>query len=199
MQPNRGEDTLFHTGQPGWPLEKVAATLVADRVGSVPVTTMSSKRIPNRLAGWLALAIVGGLAFSGGCRKSDTSKEAPAPAAPPADSDAPPKPVQEVALPPRVNIAAPMEDLDRWLTVEAIRGDAPGAWAEGSFNPKSNKIIIDTHDVQRFALEVSRIPIRWEKLVIIRIDGRNSEMVRRDQAIYHFDLDDHGQWVVLGP
>jgi len=167
----------------------------------MPVTRMRSQRIPNRLAGTLGLALVlsAGLVFSEGCRKFVTYQKESGDEAPNANSDTPPKPVQEVALPPRVNIAAPMEDLDRWLTVEAIRGDATGAWAEGSFNRKSNKIIIDTHDVQRFALDVSRIPVRWKKLVIIRIDGRNSEMVQRDQSTYHFDMDDHGQWVVLEP
>lgn len=102
-------------------------------------------------------------------------------------------------VPNRVDIGAVVDDSGKWLTVEAIHGDAPGAWATGSFLAKRNRIVINTEGVARFSIDMPRLPVRWDKLVVIRIDGRNSELVQRDQAIYRFVLDDHGSWVVLEP
>ena len=78
-----------------------------------------------------------------------------------------------------------------------MRKGAPGAWATGSFDRKRNKLDIRTRDVQDFSIDVSRIPINWERLVVIGIDGANSELRKRDYSVLHFRLDDHGQWVVL--
>ena len=104
-----------------------------------------------------------------------------------------------VAEPPptRVDIGFDVVDPDRWLEVRKIRGDAPGAWATGSFDASRNKLNIETHDVAEFTIDTARIPIRWDRLVIIRIDGLNSELVKRDHSVYRFVLDEHGQWVVL--
>jgi len=101
-------------------------------------------------------------------------------------------------IPTRVDIAGATDDLDRWLTVEKVKGDAPGAWATGSFDAKRNKVAIRLHDVEQFAIDVSRIPIRWDRLVIIAIDGKNSELVRRDHSILRFVNDEHG-WHVVEP
>ena len=95
-----------------------------------------------------------------------------------------------------VRIPVDIDDADRWLLVEKAREGAPGAWATGSFDPKRNKLDIRTRDVQEFSIDVSRIPINWERLVVIGIDGANSELRKRDYSVLHFRLDDHGQWVV---
>ncbi len=102
-------------------------------------------------------------------------------------------------VPNRVDIGAVVDDSEKWLTVEEIHGDAPGAWATGSFHAERNRMVIETEGVARFSVDMSRVPIRWERLVVIRIDGRNSELVKRDQVIYRFVLDEHGSWVVLDP
>ncbi len=98
-----------------------------------------------------------------------------------------------------VDIGVHVADSEDWLTVDEIRDDAPGAWATGSFLAERNRIVIETVGVARFSIDMPRVPVRWDKLVVIRIDGRNSELVKRDQAIYRFVLDDHGHWVVLEP
>ena len=101
-------------------------------------------------------------------------------------------------IPTRVDIAGETDDPDRWLTVEKIKGDAPGAWATASFDAKRNKVAIRTRDVEQFAIDVSRIPVRWDRLVIIAIDGKNSELVRRDHSVLHFVNDKYG-WHVVEP
>ncbi|MCH9003406.1 MAG: hypothetical protein IIC02_12610 [Planctomycetes bacterium] len=102
-------------------------------------------------------------------------------------------------VPNRVDIGVHVADSEDWLTVDEIRDDAPGAWATGSFLAERNRIVIETEAVARFSIDMGRVPVRWERLVVIRIDGRNSELVKRDQAIYRFVLNEHGHWVVLEP
>lgn len=121
-------------------------------------------------------------------------------------------PINRVPAPPRTTEPAPdasqaepvripsaAADPDRWLFVERTRGDAPGGWATGSFDPDRNKLTIETKDVQRFAIDTSRIRIDWERLVVLGLNGVNSELRRRDFDIYHFELDDHNRWVVIEP
>ncbi len=103
----------------------------------------------------------------------------------------PPEPI-----PTRVEIGATANDGAEWLAIHKVRGEAAGAWATGSFDADRNKLTIETHDVAEFSINVSRIPIRWDKLVVIRIDGRNSELVQRDYSTYHFVLDEHKTWVI---
>ncbi len=90
-------------------------------------------------------------------------------------------------------------DASQWLFVEKVQEGARGGWATGSFDPERNKIDITTHDVAAFAIDVERIPIAWERLVIIGIDGINSELRRRDYRMYHFVRDSAGQWIVREP
>ena len=92
-----------------------------------------------------------------------------------------------------------MDDPDRWLWVEKVRGEAAGAWATGSFDEKRNKLIIRTRDVQRFAIHIDRLPIHWRRLVILSIDGRNSELRHRDNPVLHLARDQQGQWMVMEP
>ncbi len=98
--------------------------------------------------------------------------------------------------PATVRLPLPEDDDQRWLWVEAVRDNADGGWATGSFDAKRNKLSIRTRDVQRFAIDVSRIRIDWERLVVIGIDGANSELRKRDFVVLHFARDGHGQWVV---
>ncbi|MEK7711377.1 MAG: hypothetical protein AAB341_05720 [Planctomycetota bacterium] len=58
---------------------------------------------------------------------------------------------------------------------------------------------IHTKDVERFAIDTSRIRIDWKRLVILGIDGKNSELRKRDFDLFHFALTDHGEWIVVEP
>lgn len=145
------------------------------------------------------LLVLGTVALVPSCRK-------PSPTHDNANKDSSNQSVEQTVLsdtagevPNRVDIGVHVADSEDWLTVDEIRDDAPGAWATGSFLAARNRIVIKTEDVARFSIDMSRVPVRWDKLVVIRIDGRNSELVKRNQAIYRFVLDGHGHWVVLEP
>jgi len=99
-----------------------------------------------------------------------------------------------------VNIDVPdPAELDSWLTVLTARKGTQGGWATGDFNAQRNKITINTRDVQRFVMDVSRLPINWDRPVVLRIDGYNSELRRRKQPKIVFDVTLTGEWVVVKP
>lgn len=110
----------------------------------------------------------------------------------PAPEQATPK-----VLPTRVDIGVKIVDPGQWLFVEEVRGDARGGWATGTFDQARNRLTINTHDVARFAVHVEQLDINWERLVVIRMDGVNTELRKRDFAVYHFVLDEYGRWNVL--
>ncbi|MGH8598796.1 MAG: hypothetical protein ACREXT_19285 [Gammaproteobacteria bacterium] len=130
-----------------------------------------------------------------GCHKS-------APTPPPEDTlteaEASKPPLTEAPL-PRIPLPDDPDAADRWLFVEKAKGDAPGGWATGAFDRQKNKLDIRTRDVQKFAIDVERVAIDWQRLVVIAIDGKSSELRRREVTLLHFRLDDHGQWVVSEP
>ncbi len=154
---------------------------------------------PSRLSGWRALGVFAWLCLLlPGCLEP----ESPAPAEEPASSPILPAGVEKTVstseTPLRVDILADTDDPNRWLVVEEVKGKASGAWATGSFSQKRNKVTVRTKDVARFSIDVSRIPIKWDKLVILSIDGKNSELMHRDYALLHFVNDRHG-WHVIEP
>lgn len=103
----------------------------------------------------------------------------------------------ENAVEPDLGAIAWIEDeRDRWLYVKKIRGDAQGAWATGDFIKDRNKIDIRTHDVAEFAIETSRIPINWNRPVVLGIDGLNTELKKREHSLIVFEIDKYGAWVV---
>jgi len=85
-----------------------------------------------------------------------------------------------------------------WLAVLAAGKTGPGGWATASVDAKRNRISIDTHDVEAFSIDTARIAIRWDRLVIVRINGRNAELVRRKNPVIRFQRDAHRQWVAVG-
>ncbi len=93
----------------------------------------------------------------------------------------------------------PIDDPGRWLVVEKTTHRTSGAWATGSFDQSRNKLTIMTNDVSQFSIDTDRILIDWDQLVILGIDGRNSELRKRNYSVLHIALDKHGRWVVLEP
>ncbi len=135
------------------------------------------------------------LALIAGCHKSTPTP--PPEGAPSAPETAKAPPTKEP--PPRIQLPDDPDAADRWLFVEKTREDAPGGWATGSFDREKNKLDVRTRDVRQFAIDLERIAIDWQRLVVIGIDGKNSELRKRDVSLLHFRLDDHGQWVVMEP
>jgi len=86
-----------------------------------------------------------------------------------------------------------------WLRAEAVDEEADAGWVTGDFIVDRNKIEIKTRDVTQFSINVALLPIDWSRLVVLGINGRNSELRKRDFDIYHIAKDDKGMWVVLEP
>ena len=104
-----------------------------------------------------------------------------------------------VEPPPAIQVPDDEDTADRWLFVEKAKDGTPGGWATGAFDRQKNKLDIHTRDVRQFVIDASRIPIDWQRLVVLGIDGKNSELRRRDFSFLHFRLDEHGQWIVVEP
>jgi hypothetical protein len=132
------------------------------------------------------------------------------PAAPPSSpavvvpSPSPPSPVDQPPIqPPRQQEPAPvtiqLSDRTRWYYAEQYDREAELDSFQATFDRKRNKIDVQTHGVTQFTIDTSRIPIDWERLVILGIDGRNSELRRRDFDLLRFRRDKYGQWMVLEP
>jgi len=155
---------------------------------------------------WITTRTAIFVATCGAFLLADTSCQTPS-AAPKANDPAPAKSQDvetgsdpaEPSAPPEVRIPAELYDADRWLFVEKAKDGVEGAWATGSFSRKRNRLSIRERDVQQFAIDTSRIAINWERLVVISINGRTSELRKRDYPFLHFARDDHGQWVVREP
>jgi hypothetical protein len=94
---------------------------------------------------------------------------------------------------------APEADPDHWLVVTETAKDSKGGYATGSFMPERNKIVLTTRDVESFTIDTSRISIDWDRLVVISIDGVNSELRKRDYDLLHFARDKYGAWRVVEP
>jgi hypothetical protein len=106
-----------------------------------------------------------------------------------------PRPQDSVPASPPV-VRLDRNDSDDWLFIEKVRPDTPDGWAKGTFNKKRNRITVETHGALGFAIDIERIPIDWERLVVIRIDGKNSELRKRNYSRYHFQRDEYGRWIV---
>jgi len=158
----------------------------------------------------VVLGVVLTIAWVGanGCHKSTNGhaapKAEPAPVSKPAE-------VKEPAAPPAAEtkesppseplgqISLPDELPAQWLVVEKAREGRGGAWARGSFDAERNRIRIATNAVAEFTVDIDQIPINWERLVVIGIDGINSELRKRDYSPIRFRRDNHGRWSVVEP
>ena len=163
-----------------------------------PPCRLWSSALSFRAKRWLWLVGLSWSACLYGCHEPNDTSTVEDDSSPPSDLTA--TEAEEAAEEPvRISIPMALDEADRWLFAEAVEEGATGGWATGSFDAARNKLEIDTKDLQAFAMDVSRIPIQWERLVILSINGRQSELRKRDYALLHFKLDDYEQWVVVEP
>jgi len=133
---------------------------------------------------------------SAGCQAPSTSPVAPAAAEP--VRNAKEATATESPIGPGV-IGSDEDEAERWLAVlEAKKGSA-GGWATGSFEPERNRVTIRTRDVRRFIVDTRRVSIDWSRLVVLSLDGRTSELRKRDYPVLRFVLDEQGEWVIAEP
>lgn len=102
---------------------------------------------------------------------------------------------QPPPAPPPVR-STPDPQTPSWLFASRFQEGAKGPWVRGEFDAKKNKLVIRTNDVSEFAVNTADVLIDWDKLVVLSINGKNSELRKRDFTVYRFELDSHGQWVV---
>ncbi len=139
------------------------------------------------------MVVIAAVAVARGCSRPAAVK-APAGAASAPEQNEPPPP-----SPP--DIPAEYEELldqthARWLHIEAVHKNADrGGWATGAFFQASNKIVIDTEGVRRFALRLDRIDIDWTRRVILRIDGYNAELTRKHFPTLRLQRSTGGSWI----
>jgi len=131
-----------------------------------------------------------------GCRQAQPGPKADNAVARPEPPARAVQPREEPPCPALDPTALLAPDPEQWLTAESLREGAEGGWVTGSFDPRRNKLDIRTNDVTAFALDTGRLPIDWRQLVVLSIDGSNSELRRRERSIYRFQREESGGWTV---
>jgi hypothetical protein len=96
-------------------------------------------------------------------------------------------------------IEPPPESPDRWLTVEKSLAGFGKVKSSGVFDAKRNKISINVDGVEEFSIDIDRMPIDWDRLVVLSINGENSELRWRDYSPILFRRDKYGRWSVVEP
>jgi hypothetical protein len=107
--------------------------------------------------------------------------------------------VEEQAEPPtRESLRAPIAFYrpSPWVYVVRHEPGPSQPSVSGSFDPQRNRLTIDAKNVREFAINTELVDINWDRLVVLRLNGSNSELRQRDWSILHFVMDDHGNWVV---
>ena len=155
----------------------------------------------------VAAAVVALSALLAGCPEPEPASEPVATSRPAAVAEPtpPPEPAPEsIAKEPpdhnrvEVRVQRVTDPQHGWLRIEAIREGAPGAWATGRFIP-DNRIEIETEAVSEFSLDVSDLHINWDRRVVLKIDGRASELIRKKSPVIHLQQDQTGAWNVVKP
>ena len=145
-----------------------------------------------------ALALLG--ALLAGCPESDTDRQPvtttkPASPTEPAAPPSPPENGDRVVVRIR-SLADPQRG---WLRIEDIRDSAAGAWATGLLLQHDNKIVIETENVEQFSINLSKLRLNWNRRVVLRIDGRSSELMRKRRPVVHLRRSPAGSWDVVEP
>jgi hypothetical protein len=145
-----------------------------------------------------ALAIAGGMitCLPSACHQPAPAPTLTAPSAQPSTTTQTPSQGEHTRQAPAPTSAPAECETARWLYVERFTPGTTGGFVEGDFNAKRNRLTIKTDSVTRFTIDTRYIAINWDKLVVIQLDGLNSELKRRDDPVLHFVLDKYNRWVV---
>jgi hypothetical protein len=100
--------------------------------------------------------------------------------------------------PPEVTINETNTLQRGWLEVDEVDDHTRRAWAEGRIEG-DRKIVIDTHNVAKFRLNLSCLRLNWKKRIVLRLDGFNSELTRKRWPIVRFVRTPAGAWEVYNP
>jgi hypothetical protein len=83
-----------------------------------------------------------------------------------------------------------------WLQITDRRDNQERAWVEGHVIG-DDKLVIDTHNVAQFDLDISRLQLNWSTQIVLRLDGHTSQLTRKPGPIKTFLLSRAGAWHVV--
>ena len=116
----------------------------------------------------------------------------PTPASTPDTSEESPRPPAPIELP----LSEPSPLREGWLVIKEKADARQRAWVEGSI-VGDDKCVLDTSNIRRFRLDLARLRLNWEKRIVLRIDGFNSELTRKRWPVLHFLRTSSGAWIVV--
>jgi len=131
--------------------------------------------------------------------KSNTAAESDAASAPeagpspaPATQDVPN--AQPAAPPPLRRERTPPPPIQMgWAVIDERAESAQRAWVEGEV-VVGDRFVIQTQNVRRFTLDLTRVRLDWSKRIVLRMDGFNSELTRKRWPKLHFIRTPSGAW-----
>ena len=97
------------------------------------------------------------------------------------------------SLKPLVNLGSPLES--GWVTILSRTESGDHGWIEGEIQA-GEKLTINTENTNRFRLDLTRLHLDWEKGIVLRLDGSNSELTRKRWPAMVFGRTPSGGWVV---
>ena len=104
------------------------------------------------------------------------------------------KPVERpLPLMPLVKLGSPLES--GWITILSRTESGAHGWVEGEIR-NAEKLTITTGNTNRFRLDLTRLRLDWEKGIVFRLDGSNSELTRKRWPAIVFERTPSGGWVV---
>jgi hypothetical protein len=116
-----------------------------------------------------------------------------APSASPAGAASPsPRPTPG-PLDADVGVDIPLQE--GWATIDEKADESQRAWMEGEIR-LTDRLIITTSSVRRFALDLTRLRLNWDKRILLRLDGFNFELTRKRWPVIHFIRTPAGAWEV---
>jgi len=69
------------------------------------------------------------------------------------------------------------------------------AWVEGEVIG-GDQFVINTQNARRFTLDLTRVRLNWNKRIVLRMDGFNSELTRKRWPTLRFVRTAAGAWDV---
>ena len=82
---------------------------------------------------------------------------------------------------------------DGWLVIDDVSDQDRTTWVEGRVED-GEKLVIDTENVERFQLDLSRVKLDWDKRIVLRIDGFNRELTRKNFPRLNYERTSTGGW-----
>jgi len=117
----------------------------------------------------------------------------------PAEGETPPEsPVVASEPPPPAANTVSTKPEGKWLTIERREIESLGASARGEVTD-SHRLEIRTDNVDQFSVDLSEIPLDWNKRIVLRVNTQTMELTKKKHPLVHFRRTPTGDWVVVPP